>query len=60
MFGFSASAKTINKVVGYILKLVKDWRRRREYKKAQKQADRAANNPVATARSMFNDKDDAE
>lgn len=59
MFGLS-NLKGINKALGLIIDIIRKWRKKRAQKRAQKQADRIADNPTAAARSMFNDKDDAE
>ena len=49
------------KVAGLIVDFVREWRKRRAQSKAQKQADRIADNPTVSARRMFgDDRDDAE
>jgi len=48
------------KVAGLIVDLVREWRKRRAQRKVQKQADRIADDPVASAKRMFGDKDDAK
>lgn len=55
-----SSFKGISKALGLIADIIRKWRKKRAQKKAQKQADNIADNPVASAKRMFNDKDDAE
>ncbi len=53
MFGFSSSAKIINKLLNFGLKVYNEWKRKRAAKKAQKEYDKIADNPGAAARRMF-------
>ena len=51
--------KGIGKALGLITELIRDWRRKRDAKQAQKEFDRIESDPVPSFRRMF-ERDDAD
>ena len=51
--------KGIGKALGLITELIRDWRRKRDAKQAQKEFDRIESDPVPSFRRLF-ERDDAD